>query len=1301
MHRSGPWRAGRPSAGRAGCRGRRARGCGHGRGGLELGQDAGIGHELLEVTLLAGVVVSVVRVDGTGVDGCEQRLVEQLHPEVASHLQLRRDLVRLFGLDELGDRLGHHQHFADCLTPVRIRALHQHLRDHGQQALRQEALGLLALLHRQGINDAIDGLYRAGGMQRAEHQVPGLRGRHGHGNGFGIAQFAHQNDIRVFAHGRAHAFREAGDVRAELALDDLAVLARVHELDRILEADDVQPARAVQVIDHRRECRGLAGAGGAGYQHHALVVVTQLVYDRRQLQLLQRWHLRGDGTEGGSDPGFLAGDVDTEAPALGRYVREVQVVTLVKLLILVAGEDLADVALKFRHAQVAELDRQQVAVHAQHGRNTHREVHIRATLLRAELQERINACQAVPPPVFCESTACRWKSELTREVWQDLSGLAGRSAALPQVVFQGAAQLVHGLEALALVDRHRPDHEVREPRGQGGIYVLGHARLALHVLIHDRHVIAAGIRRHAGEHLVKHDAEGVDIGPLVDLLAQDLLRGHVLWRTDYVAGLGELGVAFALRRRDAEVHDLQESFLVDQHVRGFQVAVHDAELMRYRHAGADVDAELSGALQFHRLLVHDLAAQGVRGEVFHRDRVATLDVQEIVDADDVLVRDLARVAQLVHEALHHFFVLRDVGIQELQDQTLIDDRVLHEYYRAEGAAADAVDVFVAALDDIAGLESVDVEGAGDLRRFDGLRERLIGDQHCLSGFGWCGLRRPHARGGRGRNRSAAGGKRGDSRDAIVQFGHRRRCHSGDGLIRGRRLRLQLRAHLPGVALVRQACDGLDCLDANFTLGSCDQRQQRFHELAVTELTERAHHDRRRLAAGRRVQHLHEARYRALAADLGERVHGALAHPPVGIPRGLDERIDRAFVLGLVEDLDGGAPDVVILVTHQLQHRVDDLRSTNLAERISGAAAYPPVTVLKGREQVFNRLGVTDLVQYFDRRAPRVLILVLEDGDQVADGVRVVRTDHQIDGMVDDVNFRIPQAGTHALDVDGTLGAQQCRQGCAAYQLVGIPEQALQRSLHFRGVEARQGVDDVHPRDRVLALQAADELGYRLAISDLADDAKQRRFLVRFLRIRGVEELAHAKARFLRGDDLEQRGLGDPRRAERIEQQLLGVTVVDGQRPGNARNDPGTAFHEPANVLREGLLAHESRQHVDKGLGRAFVGVRERPEYGLDGARTHLLQPLDCLFRRGACRIVGGPDLGDQPVSTQVREKAHAACARPPPPCVERPVFKTRGLCHRPHGRQPAPRRHLKSSHRVPKPRPTSTMSPRFLPPARI
>ena len=62
-----------------------------------------------------------------------------------------------------------------------------------------------------------------------------------------------------------------GRVHADLALADQAALALVHELDRVLDREDVALHAAVDVVDHRRERRRLARAGLAGDQDQAVV----------------------------------------------------------------------------------------------------------------------------------------------------------------------------------------------------------------------------------------------------------------------------------------------------------------------------------------------------------------------------------------------------------------------------------------------------------------------------------------------------------------------------------------------------------------------------------------------------------------------------------------------------------------------------------------------------------------------------------------------------------------------------------------------------------------------------------------------------------------------------------------------------------------------------------------------------------------------------------------------------------------------------------------------------------------------
>jgi hypothetical protein len=101
-----------------------------------------------------------------------------------------------------------------------------------------------------------------------------------------------------------------------------------------------------------------------------------------------------------------------------------------------------------------------------------------------------------------------------------------------------------------------------------------------------------------------------------------------------------------------------------------------------------------------------------------------------------------------------------------------------------------------------------------------------------------------------------------------------------------------------------------------------------------------------------------------------------------------------------------------------------------------------------------------------------------------------------------------------------LGALQRRKDRAADQLVGVGQEPLQRRLHLARVETRQDIDDVHARDRVLAVQPAQKLGCGTRVGDVGDDAKEGGLLVRFLRVGGVEQVAHAEALFLGGDDLE-------------------------------------------------------------------------------------------------------------------------------------------------------------------------------------
>ena len=163
---------------------------------------------------------------------------------------------------------------------------------------------------------------------------------------------------------------------------------------------------------------------------------------------------------------------------------------------------------------------------------------------------------------------------------------------------------------------------------------------------------------------------------------------------------------------------------------------------------------------------------------------------------------------------------------------------------------------------------------------------------------------------------------------------------------------------------------------------------------------------------------------------------------------------------------------------------------DLAERIRGAAAHPPVVVGNRFEKLLDRLGVADFVEHFHRGAARVFVFVLEHRDQVLDGLRIVGADDDVDGLVLHVDFRVAQQHAHLFDLDRAVHLGERAQRGGTHQLVGVLELLLQRALDLGLREARQDVDDVQARDRVFAVQAADQLRQVVVGGELAEDAEQ-------------------------------------------------------------------------------------------------------------------------------------------------------------------------------------------------------------------
>ena len=262
--------------------------------------------------------------------------------------------------------------------------LEQRLRDHRLQRLREHGAHHRLLLRREDVDDAVDGLGGGLRVQRAEDHVTGLGGLEREADGLEVAQLADEDDVRVFPQRRAQGLVEAVGVAVHLALVHEALLGFVHELDRVLDREDVLVLVVVDVVDHRRERRRLAGARGARHQHHAAGLLRDVDEALAHAEVFHGQDLRRDRPEDGAGAAVLVEGIDAEAGDAGHLEGEVRLEELLEVLALLVVHDLVDEGLHFLVIHGRQVDAPHVAVHADHRRQARRQVQVRGALLGAE-----------------------------------------------------------------------------------------------------------------------------------------------------------------------------------------------------------------------------------------------------------------------------------------------------------------------------------------------------------------------------------------------------------------------------------------------------------------------------------------------------------------------------------------------------------------------------------------------------------------------------------------------------------------------------------------------------------------------------------------------------------------------------------------------------------------------------------------------------------------------------------------------------------------------------------------------------
>ena len=188
---------------------------------------------------------------------------------------------------------------------------------------RQVHQQLMAPLLGEKVDDAVERLVGAVGMQRCETQMARLGELYAVFHRFLVADLADQDDVRRLAQRVLECGMPGLRVDADFALRDDASLMRVDILDRILDRHDVAARVFVAMTDHGGERRRLTRARAADNDAQAALVHDDVLENRRQLEFLERRNFGRDRTEHGTHHALLNECAHPEAADALRRDREI------------------------------------------------------------------------------------------------------------------------------------------------------------------------------------------------------------------------------------------------------------------------------------------------------------------------------------------------------------------------------------------------------------------------------------------------------------------------------------------------------------------------------------------------------------------------------------------------------------------------------------------------------------------------------------------------------------------------------------------------------------------------------------------------------------------------------------------------------------------------------------------------------------------------------------------------------------------------------------------------------------------
>ncbi len=202
-------------------------------------------------------------------------------------------------------------------------------------------------------------------------------------------------------------------------------------------------------------------------------------------------------------------------------------------------------------------------------------------------------------------------------------------------------------------------------------------------------------REAAGQHLVQHHADGIQIRLFIRKVAARLLGGDIMDGADGLVGHGPRFVAG--EARNAEIRDLDGAVLQQHDVLRLDVAVDDALAVGMLQGAQNLDGEVDGFLPFDDFLLVEVFLQGNAVDILFDDILDSVAEAHVVDLDDVGVGEDCDRLGFVAEAAEELLVSGKFILQDFDGHRPVVDGIVGTVHHRHSSDADDFMDFVAAV----------------------------------------------------------------------------------------------------------------------------------------------------------------------------------------------------------------------------------------------------------------------------------------------------------------------------------------------------------------------------------------------------------------------------------------------------------------------------------------------------------------------------------------------------------------------------------------------------------------------------